>query len=124
MTSLHDPQRQQALTRVLKACMSLPAKTLMYASALGAIVAIGGGTVPPELNMLVTGVGVNLLSSLIERVARGDKVAEAEMQQEVQEAIVQSGIEKLLESREFQERGLAHLLRQQDQLQHVLQANE
>lgn len=95
--------KQEALLRVLKATTQLSAQITFYAAALGAILLIPGAQLPPALAVVAGGVGVNALSSLLERVARGEDVADEEIRRQVQTAINESKIAELLNRDEFQE---------------------
>lgn len=95
--------KQEALLRVLKATTQLSAQVTFYAAALGAILLIPGAQLPPALAVVAGGVGVNALSSLLERVARGEDVADEEIRRQVQAAINESKIAELLNRDEFQE---------------------
>jgi tetratricopeptide (TPR) repeat protein len=108
LASLPSAQKQSALLRILKATTTLPAQVTLYASALGAIALAAGAGLPPVLTAVAAGVGVNALSNLLERVARGEPVTEEEILQKVQSAIADSGIDKLLTEEEFQ-RAVARL---------------
>jgi len=95
-TSLTSSAKQSALLRILKATTTLPARVTFYASALGAIALIPAATMPPALAALAGGVGINALSSILERVAKGETVTDEEIQRQVQAAIADSDIANLL----------------------------
>ncbi|MCL4528203.1 MAG: NB-ARC domain-containing protein [Chloroflexi bacterium] len=116
-------QKQSALWRVLKATTSLPAQMTFYGSALGAIALIGGSSLPAGLGMLAAGVGVNALSSILERLAKGDNVSENEIQDKVIAAIEESHIAEKLAARETQVM-IAKLFRRHDLLNSALQNHE
>src|SRR5687767_11576864 len=96
------PPRQSALIRILKVTATLPAQVTFYASALGAIALIGGANVPASLATLAGGVGVNVLSSILERVARGEEISDTEILEQIKAAIEESGIEQQLAIRDTQ----------------------
>lgn len=116
-------RQQSALLRILKATTTLPAQITLYASALGAIALIPGVDLPPALATIAGGVGVNVVSSILERVARGEAVSDEEIRQQVQTAIDDSNIAKLLTADEFQ-RTIAKLVRRQDHLKYAIQSGE
>lgn len=90
-------KKRLALLNVLK---RLPAQLVYYASALGAVAVVGGANVPPELAILVGGVGVNSLSSMIERIANGDDVNDEALVRQVDEAVQRSDVASLLTTRD------------------------
>jgi hypothetical protein len=115
--------KQNALIQILKATLTLPAQATFYASALAAIALIPQADLPPALMALAGGVGVNALSSVLERVARGEPVPEEEIRRQVQAAIAESGIEQHLTADEFQ-RALARLARWHDVLRYAVHSSE
>jgi hypothetical protein len=120
---LPSAQKQSALLRILKATTTLPAQVTLYASALGAIALAAGAALPPVLAIVAGGVGVNALSNILERVARGEAVPDEEIRQQVQSAIVDSGIDKLLTEEEFQ-RAVAQLHQWQASLVYAIDQHE
>jgi hypothetical protein len=83
-------QKQSALLRILKATVTLPAQVTLYASALGAIALAADVNLPPILAAVAGGAGVNALSNILERVARGEPVPDEEIRRQVQSAIAVS----------------------------------
>lgn len=114
---------QSALLQVLKTTTTLPAQLTFYASALGAIALIGGASLPAGLAALAGGVGVNVLSSLLERVARGEEISNDEMLDQIKAAIEQSGIAEQLAIRDTQVM-IARQFRKLDLLKYALQNQE
>lgn len=108
---------------LLRAIKTLPAQMLLHGSALLAVAAIGGADLPGVLGTLAATVGVNVLSTMLERVARGDEVNDDEIRTTIADAISSSGIDKLVTSNEFQ-RSIAHLFRQLDLLKYAVQRGE
>lgn len=121
--STPSPTIQQALLKLIKPLTTGPAQVLFYGSAILAVIATGGAVLPGVLGTLGTTVGVNVLSNMLERVARGDEVPDDEIRKAVTEAISESGIEKLATSNEFQ-RAIAHVFRQFDLLKYAVQKGE
>ena len=123
MKSTHS-NRSDIFLRILKPLVSLPAQTLFYGSALLAI-AIQGGVenIPPALVTVGTTLGVNTLSSILERVAKGEDVQDDEIRTIVQEAIKTSDIDKLVTSNEFQ-KVVARVFRKFDILNYAIQRGE
>jgi len=70
----NSEQRRSALVRVLRAIGTLPAQMLFYGTVLGAVALAVGDPSPDALMgglaLLAANVGVNTLSSILERVAR------------------------------------------------------
>lgn len=121
--STPKPETQRSLLKVMKALTTAPAKVLFYGSTLLAIVATGGVALPEILATVATTVGVNALSSILERVSREDEVPEDEIRLVVEKAIQDSGIEKLATSNEFQ-RAIGRVFRQFDLLKYAVQKGE
>lgn len=118
-----NPETQRSWLRIMKALTTAPAQVLFYGSALLAIAATGGASLPGVLGVLSTTVGMNILSNMLERVTRGEDVADDEIRKTMEEAILATGIENLLTSREFQ-RVTAHVFRQFDLLKYAVQRGE
>jgi hypothetical protein len=116
-------QKQSALLRILKATVTLPAQVTFYASALGAIALVPGADLPPALATIAAGVGVNALTSILERVARGEQVSDDEIRQQVKAAIDESRIAEELATRDTQVM-IARLFRRHDVLRFTIQNNE
>jgi tetratricopeptide (TPR) repeat protein len=117
------PDRRSALLRILRATTTLPAQVTLYASALGAIALAAGADLPPVLAALAAGVGVNALSSVLERVARGDPLSDDEIRRQVHAAIDESGVAGALAVRDTQVM-VAKLFRRLDLLQFIVQQDE
>lgn len=118
-----NPENQQALLKIFKALTSTSAQVLLYGSALLAIAVTGGAVLPEMLGSLATGVGMNLIANMIERVARGDDIHEEEIRKVVVGVINTSGIEKLATSNELQ-RIAARLFRQFDLLTYAVRKGD
>lgn len=112
-----------ALLRVLKTTTTLPAQVTFYASALGAIALLGGFSLPASLATLAGGVGVNVLSSILERVARGEEISDTEILDQIKEAIERSGIAEQLAIRDTQVM-IARQFRKLDLLKFAIQNHE
>ncbi|MBK8783031.1 MAG: hypothetical protein IPO22_14775 [Anaerolineales bacterium] len=121
--SISKSENQRSLLKVMKALTTAPAQVLFYGSALLAVVATGGVALPGVLATIATTVGVNTLSSILERVAREDEVPEDEILLAVEKAIQDSGIEKLATSDEFQ-RAIAHVFQEFNLLKYAVQKGE
>jgi len=120
--SAHE-QRLSAILRVLKSLTTLPAQTIFYASALLTIASFGGADLPGLLGSLAVTLGVESLGEILSRVADGAPISEDKIRQQVENAIAQSGIERLLTSDEFQ-RTLSRLVRQQNLIKYAIQEGE
>jgi tetratricopeptide (TPR) repeat protein len=116
-------QKQSALLRILKATTSLPAQITLYASALGAIALTAGADLPPVLAAVAGGVGVNALSNILERVARGEDLSDEEICSQLQAAIDDSTIGRLLTEEEFQ-RAVARLHHWQASIAYAIDQHE
>ena len=121
--SVPNSESQYSLLRVTKALISMPAQMLFYGSAVLAVAATGGTELPGILGTLAATLGVNTLSTMLERVARGAEISDDEIRDTVAEVIASSGIENLVSSNEFQ-RAIGHLFRQLDILKYAVQKGE
>ena len=74
-----DDKKQSAFMRVLKVTSSRSAQIMMYTFALGAIVAIPGVSLPPALAAIATGLGVEALGGILERIAFGENISDEEI---------------------------------------------
>lgn len=108
--SSSSSSRVKALQKIVK---RLPAQMVYYGSALGAIVLAGGGQLPPGLEFVAGGIGANLLSNLVDEIARGEDVLDDEIRQRAEDAISQSDIANLLTKQDFLQ-GYARLLKRLD----------
>lgn len=119
---LSAEQKQIALKRIidrLKPIGRYGAKIVMYTTALGAIAAISGTNLAPELQLLVEGVGINILSSIIEQVARGESIPDSKLQEEVESAIQASNLEDLL-TEDYFARALSRIVHNQNKILHTV----
>lgn len=123
LQSTPNPNVQQALLRVIRALTSLPAQIVYYGSALMAIVAMGGSDLTVGLGTLVTGVGINVLTNILERVARGDAVSDEEIRKVVETVVGSLNIESLVTSNEFY-RVTAQVFRKFDLITYAIQKGE
>ncbi len=114
---------RSALLRILKITTTLPAKVTFYASALGAIALVSGNSLPPPLATLAAGVGVNALSSILERIAVDEQLTDEEIRRAVESAVAQSDIAQQLTERDIQI-SVAKLFRQNDVLHFAIQNSE
>lgn len=103
-------QQWNALKRIIR---RLPAQSMYYASALGAIVLAGGGQLPPGLEFVAGGIGANILSNLIDEIARGEDILDDDVRTRAEEAIQRSDITNLLTKQDFLQ-GYARLIRRLD----------
>ncbi|NJL56704.1 toll/interleukin-1 receptor domain-containing protein [bacterium] len=108
--SSNSSSRVKALEKIIK---RLPAQMVYYGSALGAIVLAGGGQLPPGLEFVAGGIGANLLSNLVNEIARGEDVLDDEVRQRAEEAISKSDIANLLTKQDFLQ-GYARLIQRLD----------
>jgi hypothetical protein len=100
----------QALERVLQVVSVKSASAVMYGAAiLGVAALIPDLQLPPQLAAIAGGIGANLLSTIIDRVAQG-QASDDDIKQAVEGAIAQSGIDKVLTKDDF-DHAFAHLLK-------------
>lgn len=118
-----SPNKRSALLRILKTTTTLPAQVTFYASALGAIALIAGADLPAGLGVLAAGVGVNTLSSILERVARGEEIPDSEILAQIKVAIEESRIAEELKLRDVQIM-IAKLFQRHDLLKFTIQNQE
>lgn len=123
MNAVTEQKRQSALIRVLKVTTSLSAQVTFYASALGATLLVPRADLPSTLTALIGGVGVNALSNILERVARGESVPDEEILSRVLAAIDESRIAEQMANRDTQAM-VAGLFRRADLLQNAIQQQE
>ena len=71
-------------------------RSLTYATALGALATIAGAWIPPELQFLFNGIGINLVSSMIDRVSKGEQLSDDEIQHRIEAAVSETRIDRLL----------------------------
>lgn len=114
--------KKRALLRVLQATLILPAQVTFYGAALASLAMAIGADLPPVLAGIAGGVGVNALSSILERVARG-QASDDEIREQLQQAIADSGIGGVLEQRDL-EPMLARMFRRLDILEYALQKQD
>jgi tetratricopeptide (TPR) repeat protein len=123
ISSSESLQRQAALLKMLKATLTLPAQVTFYAAALGAILLIPGMNLPPALAVIAGGVGVNALSSILERIAGGESLSDNQIRTQVQAAIEESCIAEKLNTRDTQAM-IARLFRQCDVIKFAIHNSE
>ena len=107
---MSQDQQWNALKRIIR---RLPAQSVYYASALGAIVLAGGGQLPPGLEFVAGGIGANVLSNLIEEIAKGEDVLDDDIRKRAEDAIQRSNIANLLTKQDFLQ-GYARLIQRLD----------
>ena len=100
-----ENNRKLAIDRIVTIAQRISAQAVYYFSILGAASLIVTNTnaelLPPSLAFAASGIGVNLISNLIERLATGEKVSDSELEAQIQHAIRETGIEQLLTREEF-----------------------
>ena len=95
MAQSSEQSKQNALLRVVQ----VSSKGAMYtAAALSILALVPGIQLPMTLSVLATGIGSGIMGNLIERLAKGDKITDDEIKQQVDLALTQS---QLLEKDEF-----------------------
>ncbi|MCB0030813.1 MAG: hypothetical protein KDE28_23035, partial [Anaerolineales bacterium] len=121
--SANPDNRWTRIINVLKAIPVHSGKVIFYGSALLAIAAIPGADLTGPLAVLAGGLGVEALGSILDRLIRGEEVSQVEIQQTIENAMAESGIEQLLTQQEFQA-ALGRLLRQQHLLRAAVEQGE
>lgn len=102
MSNIEIETRQSALSRIISAVSSKSAKAVAYTATILGIAALYPGLqLPPELLLFAEGLGINLLSNLIDRVANDNKVTDGEIVKEVERIIEKSLADNLLTKDEF-----------------------
>ncbi|PKN90888.1 MAG: hypothetical protein CVU44_22155 [Chloroflexi bacterium HGW-Chloroflexi-6] len=110
------PTRLPALIRLLEIISNQSAKTITYTTALlGIFALVPGIKLPPELALIASGIGVEAIGSLLDRVAHNDKISEDEIKQQVELAIAESGFDKLI-TRDSFFHAYSHILKKQNKL--------
>jgi WD40 repeat protein len=100
MSKTRSSSRQAPLERILGTLARGSATAVASTAAVLAVLSVFPATqLPPELAGLIGGIGVNILSSLIERISRGENVSDTEIRAELQKA--SALIEKNLKKEEF-----------------------
>lgn len=89
---------------------------------MGAIAVIGGAHIPVELEPVTQGLGINLISDLLIRVARGELPTEEEIT-ELHETIEKSDIQQLLTKRDYLS-GFGRLIRRLDMIGAAIKEGE
>ncbi|RIK20023.1 MAG: hypothetical protein DCC53_11745 [Chloroflexi bacterium] len=112
--------RQHALFSILS---RLPSRLAYYGSALGAVALAAGANLPPELVVFAGGIGVNILSNMIDRAANGEGLTDSEIERSTAEAIEKSGIQDLLKTEEFWA-GYSRLFRRLGIIETAIRENE
>jgi hypothetical protein len=100
MTNYFD--KQNSLIHVLEVTAVKSAKGISYAVALlGLASLVPGIQLPPELAIFASGLGVDAISNLLEKIASKDNITDDEINDEVQKIIADSEIRNLLSKDEF-----------------------
>ena len=112
-----EQSKQAALSRILQVVSVKSARIITYAAAmLGMVALIPGLDLPPELAAIAGSIGVEMMGSIIDRVASSDRIPDDEIKQAVEKAVAQSGIDELLTKDDFYH-AFAHLRKGQRSLQ-------
>lgn len=108
---------QDALTRILKVVAVKSARSITFVAAvLGMVYLIPGVELPPELKIMATTLGVELMGSVIDRVASGKDMSDDEIKRAVEDAVARSVIDKALTKDDFYQ-AFSHLRKGQRSLQ-------
>lgn len=112
---------QNALVKILNIASQRSAQLLMYGSCLGAIALIPTNSVPQMLIALSSTAGVNILASLIERVARNKEISDDKIEAELERAIVESNFENIIANNKSILTEVRQLVVWQEQIKFVVQ---
>lgn len=118
---MSQEEKQKAYQKILSTVSSTGASAAVVFSAviLGGAALVSG--VAPGIGAIVaSGLSINLLSNLIDRIARGEDISNEQVVNEVQNAISQSGLAAKLVNQENQ-RMLARVFREQKILRGILE---
>lgn len=108
---------KEAIVRILKSTIKLPAQITLYSSALLAIAVLHNTDIPPILLPIATALGANALANILERIAKGDKtVTEDDIQSAVKSAIQETNIATLLQQNEKLQSEIGNLIYRQNHL--------
>lgn len=119
-----NDKKRSAFMRVLKVTSSRSAQIMMYTFALGAIVAIPDGSLPPVLAAIATGLGVEALGSILDRVAFGESVSDEEIFMQTKKAVAESGIIELLATSKQTQEQLIRLASWQRHIKYVIETGD
>lgn len=101
MDNQQKESRQSALLKILQVIGTKSAKTLTYSTTLlGMAALIPSLQLPPELAVIASGVGVNAIGSLLDRVANNE-ISNDDLLKETTNTINKLGIENLLTKDDF-----------------------
>jgi hypothetical protein len=100
-----DSNSQSIVRRIINATSSLPADITFYAFSILAVCLYWD---KPEV--LIPGIGINLLSGLVERMRHGNDPSDEEIREVVKRAVTTNEIQGLLQEDDFQ-RTIAKLMR-------------
>ncbi len=108
-------QRKRAWLHVLRV-LRTPAQVTFFFAVVGAILLNPGSAI-------LSGLGINLLSNLIDRLAHGEIVSEDEINERVQKAIAQTNIRTIISLKDVQSM-IARQFRQFDLLKYAVEHSE
>jgi hypothetical protein len=102
-----------AKVELLESTSKHSAKAITYTTALLGMAALFPSIqLPAGLEVIAGGLGVNIIASLLDRIAHDDDIPEDEIQRQVESAISESSIDKLLTKDSFFH-AYSHLLKSQ-----------
>ncbi len=111
-------QRRVAWLHMQRA-LRLPAQLTFYAASMGALLIM----LPNDAIGLISGLGVNLLSGLLDRIARGEHIPDDEINTQVKQALEQTNIAAALQVADTQSL-IARQFRRFDLLEYAIQQGE
>lgn len=124
LDNVPDEKRQAALLHILQVVATKSAQLMLPVSALGAIALVPQSDIPSVLAGIAGGIGVNLLSSIIERVARNDGLSHQEILDAIETAIDESGIRELISTNDVIRNQITRLASWQRHLAYVIKSGD
>lgn len=109
MTEKTDTQRRAALFSILKALprgtLSLSSKIVLHTSALGAatlaLINLDPSTLPPIVSFYLTGLGVEAIGILLDRLTSSDTLSREDIRIEIESILSKSNIQNALSNPQF-----------------------
>lgn len=130
MSSQQKESRQSALIKILQVTGTKSAKTLTYSTALlGMAALIPSLQLPSELAAIASGIGVNAIGSLLDRVANNE-ISNDDLLKEITRTIDNLDIENLLTKDDFfhafaqLRKGQRSITNQNDEIAYILREVE
>lgn len=111
------------LLKVIKATLPLTPEITFQATVLAMFAALNGVDLPTTLTGIATGLSINALSNIIERIGGGEEVSDEEIVEKVKAAIQESQIKEHLHLNDMQSM-IAKLFHKFDLFHYAIEQNE